>query len=400
MTTQELFPTQEIGSLPKFSWRVKPFRSIALSDADLATAKSWGRALRVRESPALLKLLRKRSGFTAKEKGRIIDYSILYSIRMQETAGGERGSEGGLDIIWSGEQARTEMYETPVSNIGGFEFLGKVRAFDNKYWREASIRRRPTFRSNYHLEEFLFVKTHTKREVKVPVTDAITIMAWSDHYHYSRKWAGEKLPPSERNFSARREFTLDLAKVIRRVVEGLVRRGAKHIQIDIPAATQYQTVEDAKLVAESFNETTRGVNAAFSVHSCFPPHRGYALLFPYILEMKNCRRFSFEYANRDSFGRGTTAETRPGYADLALFKEYGYNGELGVGVVHVHADKLPSVGTVRDRILYSAKAAGVGPEKIFATPDCGLRTRGPDVAYQMLGLVVKGAQAARKAIRE
>ncbi|MDV3244193.1 MAG: hypothetical protein LYZ66_03310 [Nitrososphaerales archaeon] len=393
------FPTQEIGSIPKFSWRVKPFRSLPISDADIASAKNWGKALGVKECPALLKILKKRSGFTTRERDRIIDFSMLYAIRMQETAWRQGGTGAGLDIVWSGEQARTEMYETPVSNIAGFEFLGRVRAFDNKYWKEASIRKRPAFRTNYHLDEFLFVKSHTKKEVKVPVTDAITIMAWSDHYHYSRKWAGEALPPSRRNFEARREFTLDLAGVIRRVIQGLVRNGARHIQIDIPAATQYQTVEDAKLVAESFNETTRGVDAAFSVHSCYPPHQGYALLFPYILEMKNCSRFSFEYADRDSFGRGTTSETRPGYSDLALFKEYGYTGELGVGVVHVHTDKLPSVGTVKDRVLYAAKAAGVGPEKVFVTPDCGLRTRSPEVAYAMLGLVVAGAEAARRAIR-
>ncbi len=398
MTSHELFPTQEIGSLPKFSWRTKPFRSIPLQDSDLASAKEWGRRLRVKDAPALLKLLKKRSGFNAREHLRIVDFSMLYALGMQETAGSGKADGRGLDIVWSGEQARTEMYETPVSSISGFEFIGKVRAFDNKYWREASIRKRPAFQSNYHLPEFRFVKRRTRREVKVPVTDAITIMAWSDHFHYSRKWAKASLPPSRKNFEARREFTLDLARVIRRVIQGLVAEGAKHIQIDIPAATQYQTVEDAKLVAESFNETTRGVNASFSVHSCFPPHRGYALLFPYILEMKKCARFSFEYANRDSYGRGTTPESRPGYADLALFKEYGYEGELGVGVVHVHTDRLPSVGTVRDRVLFAAKAADLGPERIFVTPDCGLRTRSPEVAYAMLGLTVDGAEAARGAL--
>ncbi|HYB45707.1 MAG TPA: hypothetical protein VEC92_04215 [Nitrososphaerales archaeon] len=400
MTRRRLFPTQEIGSLPKFSWRVKAFRSAPLQDSDLASAKEWGGRLRVKDAPELLTLLKKRSGFTPREHKRIVGFSVLYALGMQETAGSGKADSRGLDVVWSGEQARTEMYETPVSSIGGFEFIGKVRAFDNKYWREASIRKRPAFVDNYHLDEFDFVKGHTKREVKVPVTDAITIMAWSDHYHYSKKWATARLPPSRRNFEARREFTLDLARVIRRVIQGLVAAGATDVQIDIPAATQYQTVDDAKLVAESFNETTRGVDANFSVHSCFPPHRGYALLFPYILEMKRCSRFSFEYANRDSYGRGVTAQSRPGYADLALFREYGYAGELGVGVVHVHTDKLPSVGTVRDRILYAEKATDLGPEKIFPTPDCGLRTRSPEVAYSMLGLVADGADAAREALRE
>jgi 5-methyltetrahydropteroyltriglutamate--homocysteine methyltransferase len=399
------FPTQEIGSLPKFGWRTKPLRGTSLDESDVESAREWGEKLRVPGYQKLVKLLSRRSSFTSSEKSGIVDSSMLYAIAMQERAGkggasGPDGGAGGLDLVWSGEQARTEMYETPVSNIAGFEFIGRVRSFDNKYWRIASIRKRPEYSTNYHSEEFLYVQNHTKRKIKVPVTDAITIMAWSDNFHYAKKWSRMKTKDtaSARSFSARREFTLDLAKVIRRVMRELIAQGAEEFQIDIPAATQYQTIDDAKLVAEAFNETTSGLSAAFSVHSCFPPRLGYALLFPYILEMKNCSRFSFEYANRDTFSPGADSAARPGYADLQLFREYGYQNELGVGVVHVHTDTLPSVRTVRDRILFAAKATDLPPEKLFVNPDCGLRTRRPDVAYAMLGLVVDGARKARETI--
>jgi 5-methyltetrahydropteroyltriglutamate--homocysteine methyltransferase len=400
------FPTQEIGSLPKFGWRTKPLRATPLDESDIESAREWGERLRVPDYQKLVKLLAKRSPFTSSEKRGIVNFSMLYAILMQERAG-ERGGasssdgdSGGLDLVWSGEQARTEMYETPVSSIAGFEFIGRVRSFDNKYWRIASIRKRPEYSANYHMEEFLYVQKHTKRKIKVPITDAITIMAWSDNFHYAKKWSRmrTKDTASARSFNARREFTLDLAKVIRRVMRELIAKGAEEFQIDIPAATQYQTVEDARLVAEAFNETTSGLSAAFSVHSCFPPRQGYALLFPYILEMKKCTRFSFEYANRDSYNPGADSAARPGYADLQLFREYGYKNELGVGVVHVHTDKLPSVKTVRDRILFAAKATDLPPEKLFVNPDCGLRTRRPDVAYAMLGLVVEGAREARETI--
>lgn len=399
MTAHTSFPTQEIGSLPKFSWRVKPFRSIPLDDGDISSAAHWGGRLGVRDHPKLLKILSKRSNFTDAEKRAIVEFSIRYAIAMQENAGGDLTEDGGLDVVWSGEQARTEMYETPVSSIGGFEFIGRVRSFDNKYWRIASIRRRPSYAGNYHLDEFLTVKKYTKRRIKVPVTDAITIMAWSDNFYYTRLWSKRSAPPVERSFGARRDFALDVAKVVRRVIRELIEHGATDFQLDIPAATQYQTVEDAKLVAEAFNETTSGLNASFSVHSCFPPRQGYQLLFPYILDMKKCTRFSFEYANRDSFRRGVSDESRPGYSDLRLFREYGYEGELGVGVVHVHTDRLPSVGVVRDRLLYAARVTDLDPAKIYVNPDCGLRTRRPEVAYSMLGLVVAGACEARKSLR-
>lgn len=391
------FPTQEIGSLPKFGWRTKPFRLMALSDDDLATAKTWGDRLDVEGRADLYRLLSKRYSFTDEEKKTIVDFSLLYAIRMCETAGKGIAKEPGLDLVWSGEQARTEMYETPVSNIDGFEFVGRVRSFDNKYWRMASIRSPPKYKENYHEAELLFTEGHTKRKPKVPVTDAITIMAWSDNNYYTGKWADKAgLPPAKRSFSARREFTLELAKIIRKVIAELIAEGVEEVQIDIPAATQYQTEDDIKLVTEAFNETTRGLEATFSVHSCFPPGRGYGILFPHMLEMKKCDRFSFEYANRDTFNKGLDAKSRVGFEDLKLFKEYGYNKELGVGVIHIHTDTLPSVDVVRDRVLYSAKVTDLPPEKLYVNPDCGLRTRRPEIAQKMLDLVVGGAELARR----
>jgi 5-methyltetrahydropteroyltriglutamate--homocysteine methyltransferase len=366
-----------------------------LGDADLVSAKVWGDKLQVPRRDALLKILSKRGSFTDEERQTIVDFSLQYAIRMCETAGAGTAEHQGLDLVWSGEQARTEMYETPVSNIGGFEFIGKVRSFDNKYWRMASIRSEPAYRNNYHIDEMLFTQKHTRRKIKVPVTDAITIMAWSDNHYFTSKWARAKASPLRRSFNARREFTLDLAKIIRRVVRELITEGAEEVQIDIPAATQYQTRDDIKLVAEAFNETTRGLSATFSVHSCFPPSVGYRLLFPEILEMKACRRFSFEYGNRDGYGRGVSDEARPGFADLKLFREYGYSGGLGVGVIHIHTDRLPSVDVVRDRVLYSAKVTGLDPKDLYVNPDCGLRTRRPEIAQSMLDLVVAGAEKAR-----
>ncbi len=391
------FPTQEIGSLPKFSWRTKPFRQMALTDDDLETAKQWGDRLRVDGRSDLFRLLSKRYAFTDEEKRRIVDFSLLYAIRMCETAGKGLASEPGLDLVWSGEQARTEMYETPVSNIAGFEFVGRVRSFDNKYWRMASIRSPPKYKENYHLGELLFTKENSSRRIKVPVTDAITIMAWSDNNYYTGKWArNTELPPAKRSFSARREFTLELAKIIRRVIRELIEKGVEEVQIDIPAATQYQSEDDIKLVAESFNETTDGLSATFSVHSCFPPSTGYGILFPHLLEMKKCERFSLEYGNRDTFENGLDAKARAGFEDLKLFKEYGYKKQLAVGVVHIHTDTLPTVEVVRDRVLYSAKVTDLPPENLYVNPDCGLRTRRPEIAQKMLDLVVAGAELARR----
>jgi methionine synthase II (cobalamin-independent) len=53
------------------------------------------------------------------------------------------------------------------------------------------------------------------------------------------------------------------------------------------------------------------------------------------------------------------------------------------------------VNVVRDRILYAAKVTDLPPERLYVNPDCGLRTRRPEVAFDMLKVVTAGAKKAR-----
>ena len=53
--------------------------------------------------------------------------------------------------------------------------------------------------------------------------------------------------------------------------------------------------------------------------------------------------------------------------------------------------------SIRDRILYAAKALG-DPTKIYVNPDCGLRTRTREVSFDKIRSIVKGAELARKAV--
>ncbi|HZD12743.1 MAG TPA: hypothetical protein VE177_04400, partial [Candidatus Binatus sp.] len=84
--------------------------------------------------------------------------------------------------------------------------------------------------------------------------------------------------------------------------------------------------------------------------------------------------------------------------------------EFGVGVVHVHdytgqapkdsglvsgRDIIESPELVRDRILYASKLIG-DPDKVWANPDCGLRTRTWEVALEKLSSLRQGAELARQ----
>ena len=128
MTLTKAFPTQEIGSLPKFSWRTKPFRQMTLDDTDIVSAKVWGERLQVPGTKELLRILSKRADFSEEEKKEIVDFSLLYAIRMSETAG-EGLSARTKGWTWSGAASRPgpRCTRRPSPTSGGFEFIGKVQ---------------------------------------------------------------------------------------------------------------------------------------------------------------------------------------------------------------------------------------------------------------------------------
>jgi 5-methyltetrahydropteroyltriglutamate--homocysteine methyltransferase len=259
-----------------------------------------------------------------------------------------------------------------------------VRSFDNRYYRKAACVRKVGFKKPYHLNEFVYVMRNAKRKIKVPVTGPYTLAEWSFNEYYQKRLSEKYGDLRKLKFEAKREFVLDLAKeVIRPNLQRLAEAGAQWIQLDEPALTTKP--EEVPFFVEAFNECTAGIGCKFSVHICYSDYR---LLYPHILELKNCTQLALEFANRDD-------EREDAYGELNLLNEYGDRREVGLGVADVHVDKIESPQLVRDRIHYAAKILG-DPERIYVNPDCGLRTRTWDVAYAKLCNIEKGAELARQ----
>jgi len=331
------FPTQEIGSLKKPSWLLNVVKNPDISKEDKAKARN--------------------------------DAALLNIQTLEDL---------GLDIIYDGEVRRVEMYEEPVRYIKGFEFAGRVRSWDNKYYNKARVTSEIDYKQNFHSDEFKFIKENAKHEIKVPVTGAYTLADWSYNEHYKSK----------------EDLVIALAKkVVRPLVQDLAKLGAKIIQIDEPAATTHPA--EMEIFRDSVNESVKGINAKFVVHACFSGN-DYEALAPEMPKIK-AQQYTLEFANRDSWNLGVNDKERRGYHVIKLFKEYGFKGEIGIGVTDVHVDKIETPKLVRDRILYAAKAIG-DPAKIYVNPDCGLRTRTRTIAFEKIRSMVKGAELARQSI--
>jgi 5-methyltetrahydropteroyltriglutamate--homocysteine methyltransferase len=370
------FTTQEIGSLGKPSWRVKAFAGRPLDEEDVREAERWGKRLDIEGHEELVEML----GNGSLDLPTIDDWAARYGLGLLEKA--------GLDVVYDGEQRRTEMYDHVAAFADGFESRGTVRSFDNKYYAKAAVVEQPSAAGPQDVDEFRYVVEHTERPVKVPLTGAYTMVDWSYDEHYARD--GALGGSAARRYEARREFVEDVAeRVIRPNVLGLVEAGAEWIQIDEPAATTKPA--EVPLVVLGFNVALRDVGAEKrSMHICFSD---YSALWPHVLELEDCLELQLEFANRDSRELGTKDEDRPGYADtLALFAEQGYPG-VGLGVLDIHSDFVEPAELVRDRILYAVETLG-GPERIQVNPDCGLRTRSWDVVYEKLTNMVEGARLA------
>ena len=378
--------THEVGSLDKPGWRVKAYANKPLSDADFQEATDWGGQLQVPEYQRLIELLH-QGPFDKEKKAEIQRWSSLYALRLEESA--------GLDVVYDGEQQRTEMYDWAVTHANGFERRGSVRAFDNKYYTKAAAVRPISLREPFHNAEYSYLASVAGAELKVPVTGAYTIADWSFDERDAivndlRKAAGERR--RERK-AARRQFVLDVARnLIRPNLQALIELGARWIQVDEPGAST--EADELDLFVDSFNASVEGLNAIFSTHLCFSD---YNLFFPAIERMTHCRQFAVGFANYDSRELGTSDEDRPGYQVIKKFRDLPYRPALGLGVLDIHSDFIEPPELVRDRVLYAVKVFNE-PGRIHVTPDCGLRTRSWKVAYEKLRNMTDGVALAKQVL--
>ena len=373
----KLFPTQEIGSLPKAPWLLSYLRGRNLDQSDLKHLEKWSDSSGFEGKHETLQVLSQ-----AKTKGnemRLRQLASLFGLRFLESS--------GLDVVYDGEANRIEMYEHAIKNATGFKFYGRVRSFDNRYYRRAACVSKVGFRTPYHLDELEYVLKHARKQVKVPITGPYTLAEWSFNEFYQEKWMHKSSDLRAIKQQAKREFTLDIAnELLRPNIESLVRAGAQWVQVDEPALATRP--EEVPLFVEAFNECTHGIDCKLSVHICYS---NYQSLYPHILELKNCSQLALEFANRDS-------SRHSAYEQLRLMKDAGDSREVGLGVVDVHINAIEEPRVITARILEAAKY--IEPAKIFVNPDCGLRTRPWDVAYNKLCNLVRGASLASKWLGE
>ncbi|MCE4612098.1 MAG: methionine synthase [Desulfurococcales archaeon] len=270
----------------------------------------------------------------------------------------------GVDIISDGEQTREDMVVYFAERLEGYSIGDWVRVFDNVYFRKPVVTGKVEWRQPMIIDDWEYARSISQgRPVKVILTGPYTMLEWSFDLHYGD----------------RRELIFDLARAIRREIEEAIARGAEYIQVDEPALSTRPFREEAELLKEALEIVFKGVQAKRIVHICFGRLER---ILPYILDYP-VDQFDLEMKNSN-------------FRLLPYLKEYGYDKELGFGVVDVHSFQVETVDEIREAIDRLMKADIIGPEKVYVDPDCGLKRLPREIAREKLRNMVEAARIARE----
>jgi len=266
----------------------------------------------------------------------------------------------GIDIPVDGEQYRGDMATYFAENIGGTEISGLVRSYGNRYYKKPIITGELSRRGPISVEWFKFAQARTKKPVKGMITGPYTMMDWSFDEHYG----------------SRQAVAMAFAKLLHQEARDLEAAGAKIVQIDEPAlATRY---DELPLVVKAVGEVAKGLKAKTILHTCYG---NYLEIFPYF--------------NRLPVDQLLLEMSNSGFDLLDRFKREPLKKELSFGVVDVHSHVIETEAQVRERI---EKALTVfQPQKLWISPDCGLKARSVEEAQGKLRSMVAAARAAKKA---
>jgi 5-methyltetrahydropteroyltriglutamate--homocysteine methyltransferase len=301
-------------------------------------------------------LLKARSDQAA---GRISD-AELERLEREATERWIRFQESiGVDILVDGEQYRGDMATYFAENMAGFEIGGLVRSYGNRYYRKPIAVGEVRRQGPITVEMWRFAQSLTDRPVKGMLTGPYTIADWSFDEHYEQ----------------RRDFVLDLARAIHEEAMDLAAAGARFIQIDEPAAST--RMDELPLVAEAMGIVTDGLPAYAITHICYGDFES---AYPGMLDIP-VDQIDLATANAE-------------YDLLRRFRDVPFPKAIGLGVVDVHSHRVESVEEVAKGIRLALDV--LPAERVFVSPDCGLKTRTVEEAEAKMRVIVEGARRVRE----
>lgn len=379
-----LFPTMEIGSLPKLPGREAKLQGRNPSDND---KEQLQQILNLANNSLELADLVEQF-LQAEKKEVVVILNSLFNIKLLEAI--------GIDQIYDGEAQRKEMYQSVVEEVEGMIPLDRQVSFVTKAgfpntfvpFTYAQPPLTLTQIHKLHYDETRFIVSNAAKPVKVPITGAYTLGTWSDLGKFPQDLMKQGMTHSQARHQVMEELVYSFAdNIINPALKELARLGIYRLQIDEPNASAFHDQQD--ILYEATRRSVAGISGAeLGMHICFS--RDYGTIAG-LAQIPELTFLTLEIANRDT-------NDHRAYRDvIQAFESAGYKGKYCIGVLDVHTDELEPPELIKERLLYAAEL--VGPQRIEAAPDCGLRTRKLPIAVQKLQRLVAGARLAQEIIK-
>jgi 5-methyltetrahydropteroyltriglutamate--homocysteine methyltransferase len=355
MTSNLLFPTSVIGSLP----RPQFVKDLIADDCPIQ----------------------------GDEYRRLMSNAIRAAVALQETA--------GLDVITDGEWWRKSYIGVIAELAHGFEL--STNPADGRPWTIVVEKLAPK-QPGFIAHEVKFLKTLTKKRIKATVP-APALLG-------ERMWDPVK---SAKAYPTREDFVQACVPFIRREVELLRDEGVSIIQIDDPhlclfvdadVRRQYDDAEKASdFAVDMDNQVAQGITGVeIAVHLCRragarargeAAHRG-----GYDPILKQLGRLKVSHI--------TMEFTSPGAGDMSVFKKLPEQTQIGLGCVSCQPGQIDSAQTIVSRVEQALKY--LPPHRITLNPDCGFAPGSAanvslDEVYTKLKNEVLAAQLLRQKYR-
>ncbi|HEY5303279.1 MAG TPA: 5-methyltetrahydropteroyltriglutamate--homocysteine S-methyltransferase [Acidimicrobiales bacterium] len=278
--------------------------------------------------------------------------------------------EIGLDVLVHGEPERDDMVRYFAEQLSGFALAdeGWVQSYGSRCVRPPILFGDVARRGPMTLKWTQYAQSRTSKPVKGMLTGPITMLRWS----------------FVRDDQPERDTADQLALAIRDELADLQAAGISIIQVDEPALREGLPLRSNERpqyltwATRAFRLITSAAAGATQVHT----HMCYAELGDILraLDELDVDVLSFEAARSDM-------------ASVDVLHDVSYRGGVGPGVYDVHSPWIPEVVTVEG--LLRRALEGLGPDRLWVNPDCGLKTRRYEQVLPALDHLVTAARRLR-----
>jgi len=279
----------------------------------------------------------------------------------------------GLDVLVHGEPERNDMVQYFAEHLDGYATTssGWVQSYGTRYVRPPILHGDVWRPEPITVGWARYAQSRTPRPVKGMLTGPVTMLAWS----------------FVRTDQPLGETARQVALAVRDEIADLEAAGICIIQVDEPALRELLPLRQADREAyldwavRAFRLATSGAADATQIHT----HMCYSEFGEIIGAISSL--------DADVTSVEAARSRMEFIADLTAA---GFGRGIGPGVWDIHSPRVPSVAEMAEALSLAAQV--IEPGRLWANPDCGLKTRGYAETEPALRNLVAAARKVRGAV--